>query len=679
MPSIHTASACRRTNATLSARFGVAFQAFILGACACLPASVAQAFEFSDLDVFGWFGGKDDKTSPSPAALPYSITIDFGPDGDNDLKTPIRDASNLYKLRANPPADGETLVRRVAADRDTISDALWASGYFNATVEFTVAGQAVIGDASLPAARAAEAYRNRAAVPVTIRVNAGPLFKIRSFVVSLASGGPQDYELGNAAKVAGLTPDTPATSARLRSAQARLVDWLRARSYPLAKVTGIKPVVDHGIASMDVELALDPGPKAGFGAVNVSGTTDVDPAVVRSFVYIERGDPYSPKTIADTRKSIAKTAAVGSIRIKEDTALDRDGNLPIFVEVNERPKRLLGASARYSTVDGPALDAYWEHRNLFGGAERLRLEAETFLAPRIDGTTIKDFGDFKRDDIGARLSFKFEKPALAGSRNDLLVDGNVVRERIGNNRFDGYTARYIDGTAAIRHRFSDSFSVQAGVEGTTGQTSDVLGQVNYTLLGLPLGMRYDSTDNLLDPTKGIRVIASVTPFVGLSGPSDGFVQTKLAASSYYSIDEDARYILAGRIGFGSDVGSNLADIPSNLRFYGGGSGSVRGYTYRTLSPLSATGQLIGGRSLLDGSIEARIKVTDTIGIVPFIDAGTAFASSYPDFDRRIALAAGLGLRYYTPIGPIRLDLATPLNPRRGDKPIAVYVSIGQSF
>ena len=153
----------------------------------------------------------------------------------------------------------------------------------------------------------------------------------------------------------------------------------------------------------------------------------------------------------------------------------------------------------------------------------------------------------------------------------------------------------------------------------------------------------------------------------------------MQASAYYAIDEAANYVLAGRIGFGSLFGPELNEIPTTHRFYAGGAGSVRGYAYRSLAPIGPFGQAIGGRSLLDGSVEARIKVTDTIGVVPFLDMGNAFASSYPDFKEPIRFAAGLGLRYYTAIGPIRLDLAMPLERTRGATQVAVYVSIGQAF
>jgi len=156
-------------------------------------------------------------------------------------------------------------------------------------------------------------------------------------------------------------------------------------------------------------------------------------------------------------------------------------------------------------------------------------------------------------------------------------------------------------------------------------------------------------------------------------------ESKARASTYYSIDEAARIVLAGRAAVGSVSGAALDQIPANHRFYAGGGGSVRGYRYRSLSPLGPTGEVIGGRSLFEASFEARFKITDTIGLVPFLDMGSAFQSAYPDFKEQMRYAAGLGLRYYTAVGPIRLDVATPLNPRDGDKAWALYIGIGQAF
>jgi translocation and assembly module TamA len=640
-----------------------------------------QAFDLSSLDLFGLFTKKDEPPAVTAATLPYQLEFDLGEADDaKSLTRILQDASLLYRLRQDAPPDGETLARRMAADLNPLVDALWSQGYFNAEVALVVDGVAlrVGAEPDTRLIRALESHRNREPVPITATIRPGPVFALRQVDVAErgASGAPA---IADPLKVSRLNPGDPATSASLRAARAALVDHLRAQSRPLAKVVELRPVVDHAARVMDITYVVEPGPIAGFGAVSVTETGDIPPAVIRSFIYLEPGDPYSPKALTDTRKSIATVPAVGSVRIREAESLDGTGNLPIFVEVTERPKRLLGFSARYSTIDGPAVKTYWEHRNLFGGAERLRLEADVFLAPRIDGTKITKFEDFERSDLGGRFSFSFLKPALGGSRYDWLLDGVATRQRVGTNRFGGYTARYGNVTTAIQRRFSDTFSVQAGLEVERGQTSDVLGQVDYTLVGIPLSVKYDSTDSLLDATRGIRATASVAPYPTFLGSTVGIVQSKAALSAYYALDEDARYVLAGRVGLGSIAGADLDDIPATRRFYAGGGGSVRGYAYRTLSPLGPLFRLTGGRSLFEASLEARIKITDTIGVVPFFDAGTAFEGSVPDFKQRLQMSAGLGLRYYTAIGPIRVDVAAPLNPRKGDKPVALYVSIGQSF
>jgi len=643
----------------------------------------ARAFDLSSLDVFGLFGSKEASPPVGAQTLPYELTFEFGDAPDaGALRRTLQDASLLYRLRQDAPPDGETLARRASSDINPLLDALWAQGYFNAQVAIAVDG-VVIREAGEPppgVAGAAERYRNRAPAPVVVTVDPGPQFAFRN--VDIVAGKRRDPTavIADPAKVSGLKPGEPATSASLRAAQAALVDYWRARSRPLARVVEVRPVVDHAARIMDVALVVDPGPVAGFGEISFGETGDIPQAVIRSFIYLDPGDPYSPKALADTRKSIATIPAVGSVRMREGTALDTRGNLPIFVEVTERPKRLIGFSARYSTIDGPAVKTYWEHRNLFGGAERLRLEASVFFAPRIDGSKIQKFGDFETSDLGGRFSASFMKPALGGSRNDLLIDAEGTRERVGTNRFGGYTARYANVTASLRHRFSDVFSIQAGLEAEHGQTSDVLGQVDYTIVGVPLSVRYDSTDSLLDPTRGIRFTGSVAPYAAFGGSSSAsFVQSKASLSGYYAFDEDARYVLAGRVGLGSVAGADLDEIPATRRFYAGGGGSVRGYAYRTLSPLGPLFRLTGGRSLFEASLEARIKITNTIGIVPFVDAGMAFESQVPNFKEKLQYAAGLGLRYYTPIGPIRVDVAAPLNPRKGDKPVALYISIGQAF
>lgn len=632
---------------------------------------VAPAFAF---DFFGLFGGSDEAPPPPSAdRLPYALGFTIV-GNDKNLLQALKDASTLQSLRGDPPPDAASLVRRAEADLPRLIDALWGAGFYNARATIMVAGVPLSLQTarSEAATRAAAGYRARALVPVQVAVDPGPQFALRDITVLDARTGRPFAPEELPPRLIKIRPGDPARSSEILATEARIVDHFRAQSRPFAKVTRQNPIVIHPAQVVDIGLTVDPGPRAGIGAITIRGLENVDPAVVRSFIYTDPGDPYSPAVLASMRKSILNIEALSSVRIREAEALDSYGNLPLFVDITERQPRVIGASAQYSTTDGPALRAYWAHRNLFGGAERLRLEGNLFYLTENGGQIFRE-EDSGWENLGGRFRASFLKPALWGTRNDFLAEALVERDRT-----EGYTSRLVNGTAGIRHRFSDTFSIQGGVEFEKGQSSDILGQIDYTLVGLPLSLSYDSTDNTLDPTRGIKLLASVTPYPGFLGSSVPMTVAKGTASAYYSLDEDARYVLAGRLGLGSIVGADLDEIPANRRFYAGGGGSVRGYRYRSLSP-TFLGEPIGGRSLLEGSLEARIKVTDTIGIVPFVDAGTAFASSYPDFDESIRVAAGLGLRYYTSIGPIRLDVATPLNPERGDRSVAIYVGIGQAF
>jgi translocation and assembly module TamA len=315
---------------------------------------------------------------------------------------------------------------------------------------------------------------------------------------------------------------------------------------------------------------------------------------------------------------------------------------------------------------------------VFGGAERLRLQADVFHAPPwfIASQSLRHFSS---DDIGGRVSASFLKPALWGTTNDLLIDTLAEKVSTSGAGFVGYQAEDADVTASLRHRFNQNFWVQAGLEAQKGDATDALGTVNYRMVGVPVSANFDTTDSKLDPTRGVRLNASATGFGTFLGSSLDLVQVKAGASAYYSIDADSRYVLAGRVAAGAMSGPQLDEIPANWRFYAGGGGSVRGYAYNELGPTVFWGAVVGGRSLFDASAELRVKVTDTIGVVPFFDIGNAFSSSFPTFNEPLFSAVGLGLRYYTSVGPIRLDVAFPLERHAGAGPVAIYVSIGQSF
>jgi len=630
----------------------------------------ARAFDF-----FGLLGSEE--LPPAPARDSLSYKVEFaGLDDDAKLKALLQEASNTHRLRQQAPAGGAGLARRVSADFPRLAEALWASGYYDAEVRASVAGVAIAPDGrgEDAAARAAESHRARDIVPVRFEITPGPLFHLRHLVVyDSRTHRPIDPALFRK-RAFDIGPEEPARAAALRTLQAEWVDALRARGFALAKVIDTRPVILHKENVVDVAVTIDPGPHVGIGKVELSGSPGVDPAVIRSFIYLEEGEEYSPKKLADTRKSIARIETLGSIKVEDGEKLDANGNLPILVETAERKPNAVGISALFSNVDGPSLRTYWMNRNLFGGAERLRIDLEGGLAPFGSSASFKGFNQIRPNDLVGRAKISFIKPALYGTRNDLLLDAGAVREKT-----DYYWAEYGGASAAIRHRFSDVASVQAGIELEHGHTFDVFGPHDYSLLGFPLSGTYDSTDSLLAPTKGVRASGTVTPYVKSFRDSVGMVQSKGQVTGYWAADEDARYILAGRVAAGSISGAQIQNIPASHRFFAGGGGSVRGYRYRSLSPTEGFGFPVGGRSLLEASFEARMKVYGDFGIVPFFDTGAAFSKSYPDFNSPMRMSAGLGLRYYTGIGPIRLDVAAPIGRKPGESRYALFIGIGESF
>ncbi|HSR71931.1 MAG TPA: BamA/TamA family outer membrane protein, partial [Kiloniellales bacterium] len=198
--------------------------------------------------------------------------------------------------------------------------------------------------------------------------------------------------------------------------------------------------------------------------------------------------------------------------------------------------------------------------------------------------------------------------------------------------------------------------------------------------GLPLTATRDDRDDLLDPTRGTRLSLTLTPYGGVGDQSLAFLRSTLGGTAYYAIDEGRRFVVAGRARLGSILGDDTEEIPANKRFYAGGGGSIRGYEFQKVGPLDENNEPLGGRSLVELGVELRIRVTEEIGIVPFLDGGTVFDSPYPDFEEDLRWATGLGLRYFTAIGPLRLDVAVPLDKREGiDDDYQFYISLGQAF
>ena len=295
---------------------------------------------------------------------------------------------------------------------------------------------------------------------------------------------------------------------------------------------------------------------------------------------------------------------------------------------------------------------------------------------RLAGETANSSNASRLDLPDLRFGVNFRKPDFLAPKQSLVLDFSVVADNPpAYERVAGLL------TGLVEREVTDELKLSAGITSERGRVRTAERTYQVALLGVPLAATYDGTDNLLNPVKGFRLGATLTPWfpVGGNESSRRFLATSLTGSVYYDVRGDGRYVAAGRLGLGSIVGAGLADIPPDRRFYAGGGGSVRGYGFQMAGPRNAANDPTGGRSLFEAGIEMRIKVTDTIGVVPFLDAGTVSARSIPGFREPLRVGAGLGLRYYTDFGPLRVDVGVPFSPERGDSRWQLYLSLGQAF
>jgi translocation and assembly module TamA len=578
----------------------------------------------------------------SAQQTPYEVTL-TGVE-DSSLRDLLQGTATLFRLTEQPPPSPIGLRRRAEADQERLLSALRSVGFYDGKVDIEV-------DTSVEPAK------------VNVVVTTGPAYKFDRITVAGVGGAALEGAPITASDLGIQVGDT-ALAATVVAAETRMTNRLAERGFAFAKVAERKVVVDHETRTMDVTYIVDPGPLTRYGDVKVQGLDRVTEQLVRNRIPWKPGEEYRPSEIEDARSSISELNAFSSVRVVMDREPGPDGVTPVTVTVAERPRRVIGAGFSYSTEDGLAANAYWGHRNLFGGAEQLRLSA-----------TVARIGENDVADIEARLNANFRKPDFLSINQALILDATLVRERP-----DAYDRDAIVLSALLERKLTEGLTISGGVTLEESSVTDTLtGTTDSTLFGVPLHLSYDGTNDLLNPTRGFRTDLVLTPFQQLGGQNANFTIARVTNSAYYDFAGDGRFVAAGRVSLGSIFGSSRADIPADKRFYAGGGGSIRGYGYQEVGPRDAQNDPAGGRSLIEVGAEMRIKVTDTIGIVPFIDGGNVYEDPTLDFSKQLRWGAGIGARYYTGFGPLRVDVGVPLNKQPGDASWQLYISVGQAF
>lgn len=589
-----------------------------------------------------------------PPALPY--TAEVAPLEDQGLHATAEAVAQTLRLREGAPTDAFGLIGRVRADLPRLQEALRAEGFWGGSVTATIAGRSP-DDPALPALL----QRATEPVPVVLTLTPGPRYVIGRIAVA-AEPAAAAAQVREAAAASTLAEGEPARAEAVLAAETAIRDALRGAGHPFAAVAGREIWVDHDRRSMDVAWRFAPGPRATFATPQVTGQARTDTGLLQRTVRRQiEGRDYSPAALERARRALIGLGVFESVRAEPAAALTPDNRLPVTFVVAERPLRVIGGTISYETNYGAGISAFWEHRNLFGGAERLRLEAEAarLTESSVGNGTYRAFATLTLPEIwryDARLTSRL----------------GAVRERL-----EAYDRDAVLVSALAERRLSDRLAVQAGPLYETGRIGRYGVMEDFSLVGFVTGLRWDDTTSLLDPTSGRRAAVTATPFWSIR---DGNTFTRLLAvgSTYLDMTGDARGVLALRAALGATVGATRDEITLDKRFYSGGGGSVRGYTFQSIGPRDAGNRPLGGASLMEFAVEWRQRISGPWGAVAFVDAGSVGEDSYPG-SGDLRVGAGLGLRYLTAIGPIRVDVGVPVNPERGDPAYALYVGIGQAF
>lgn len=596
-------------------------------------------------------GRLDEDAADQLPPVPYAVALSG--DMPSALSSLLRQIVDNSTANA-PPATSRLAIRqRGQADRTQLEQALRAQGYFDGNV-----GVAVREPDEVPPEGIAAELERLATPPEAVLefdVAPGPRYHFGEVRVEL-SDNPDAWQ-PPPHKELGLVAGEPALTKAVLDAETKLVDAARSAGFALARQGERDAVVDHDTRTMDVTLRLRPGRRAVFGTVSFPGGDGIDPDFLRGRVPFAADERYDPALVTEGQTNLFDTNLFSTIVPRPAEQLADGDQLDIAYDLRQRPPRTIGAEVNYETEIGLGGRLYWEHRNIFGAGERFRIEASG-------------------SEPIQTLTASIVKPDFLRPRQNLLLDATASRQRL-----EAYDSDSLGAGVSVERELTKQLKVSLGTALRYARIEDLHEpEQSFMLLSFPGVVDWDFANDRFNPTGGGTLRTTLTPFVDLLGTDRNFLRGRVTHTRYLQLLKAPQLVLAMRGSVGAMGGVNRDDIPADERFYAGGGGSIRGIGYELAGPLDDDDKPLGGRSLLEGSVELRTRFAENFGIAAFLDAGTVETSVFPSFDETILFGAGPSFRYFTPIGPLRLDLGFPLNPRHGvDAPYQVYFSIGQAF
>jgi translocation and assembly module TamA len=595
------------------------------------------------------------------AADPQPYRVDIASVGDGNIDATLKDTSDLQSLRKTAPVSPFGLIARARSDVDRLKTTLESFGYYQSIVTIKINGTIInnpgLGDvlSALPKGEDAQ---------VAIVFVLGPLYHLGRIDI--------DGELPEGVRGSlGLAEGQPAVADAVLEGASRLQTALQERGYGFAKVD---PPVAYEVADaplLDLRFHVEVGPKVNIGNIRIEGLKRIHESLLRARLLLHTGQPYSPSAIERARHDLLGLGVFSQVSLEMGTAVDDSGGVPITFKIRERLRHAISVSAAYSSDLGGSGGVKWTDRNVFGNAEQLSVSA-----------SVLNLGGSNTTGIGYDTSVKLLMPDFGHRDQSLEFAVGALKQSL--QAYD-QTARTTSVT--LTRKISRSWSASVGGATTDEQINQVHITHFYTLFALPMTVGYDSTNlasPLEDPRRGIRTSLSITPTLALGHPNSRFLITQIKAAAYFDLNhllptDPGRTVLAARALAGLAEGAGELSLPPDQRFYAGGSGTIRGYAYQSVGPkFTGTTIPIGGTAITAGSVELRQRFGTNFGAAVFVDAGQVSASRRA-VPGEFRIGTGAGVRYFTPIGPIRLDVAVPTQRRAGEALFEIYIGLGQAF
>ncbi|WP_233253372.1 autotransporter assembly complex protein TamA [Paracoccus binzhouensis] len=604
----------------------------------------AQSSGPSSSPFSGWFGGGTGNES-SPVDLDFSVD-----GGDDELLPQIRATSLLVSAQDEGRVTGQDMLAAARGDYARILGVLYDNGYYSGLIDITLDGVEAATVAPLDAPSVVR--------KVQVHVQPGPRFRYsRAEIAPVAPGTelPRDYHAGAIARTGDMK--TAATAA---------VSGWRDVGHAKAEVASTDIVADHATNLIDSRIHLAPGPELRFGKLTIRGYQRMNPRRLRKIAGFPEGERFDPEKLEDVRKRLRRSGVFSAITLTEADYIGPGNTLDVDLLVVEQKLRRLGAGFEYSNTDGLSLTGYWINRNLFRGGERLRVDASI---SDIGGDTGRDYS------LGVRV----DRPATITADTTGYVLAEV--ESLAEEDYDLKSGTFGLGFTWIP---SDELTADIALQYRALRVDDDSGRTNFRLFALPASITWDKRDDQNDAKRGFWLSGGAVPFVGLQDETGSGAQLTAEGRAYYSFGTDDRFTLAGRARLGTVVGPEIEETPRDYLFWSGGGGTVRGHSYESLGVEVIQGPdgpvKTGGMSIVTLTAETRIQIREKIGLAVFADAGRVWEDSAFSGASGWQAGAGAGIRYKTPIGPMRFDIATPVGGGDGDDGgVQVYIGLGQAF